>query len=62
MVIFDVCIVFTPSERKNIIKSQKKVWSYCNTGDTKILDFNQYQKSVKAPFVIYAYLECFIKR
>ena len=26
--------------------------------DTKILEFNQYQKSNKAPFVIYADLEC----
>ena len=26
--------------------------------DTKILDFNQYQESDKAPFVIYADLEC----
>ena len=29
--------------------------------DTKILEFNQYQKSGKAPFVIYANLECIIK-
>ena len=28
--------------------------------DTKILDFNQYQKSDKAPFIIYADLECLI--
>ena len=28
--------------------------------DTKILDFNQYQKSDKAPFIIYADLECII--
>ena len=26
--------------------------------DTKMLDFNQYQESDKAPFVIYADLEC----
>ena len=26
--------------------------------DTKILEFNQYQKSDKAPFIIYADLEC----
>ena len=30
--------------------------------DTKILEFNQCQKSDKAPFVIYADLECIIKR
>ena len=29
--------------------------------DTKILEFNQYKKSVKAPFIIYADLECLIK-
>ena len=26
--------------------------------DTKILQFNQYQKSDKSPFIIYANLEC----
>ena len=30
--------------------------------DTKILEFNQYQKSDKAPFVIYAGLECLIEK
>ena len=30
--------------------------------DTKILEFNQYQKSNKAPFVIYADLECIIEK
>ena len=28
--------------------------------DNKILEFNQYQKSDKAPFIIYADLECLI--
>ena len=28
--------------------------------DTKILEFNQYQKSDKAPFIIYPDLECII--
>ena len=28
--------------------------------DTKILEFNQYQKSDNAPFITYAYLECII--
>ena len=28
--------------------------------DNKILEFNQYQKSDKAPFIIYADLECII--
>ena len=30
--------------------------------DTKILQFNQYQKSHKAPFIIYANLECLIEK
>ena len=30
--------------------------------DTKILELNQYQKSDKAPFVIYADLECIIEK
>ena len=30
--------------------------------DTKVLEFNQYQKSDKAPFVIYADLECIIEK
>ena len=30
--------------------------------DTKILDFNQQQKSDKTPFIIYADLECLIEK
>ena len=30
--------------------------------DIKILEFNQYQKSDKAPFIIYADLECIIRK
>ena len=30
--------------------------------DTKILEFNQYQKHDEAPFVIYADLECIIEK
>ena len=30
--------------------------------ETKILEFNQYKKSVKAPFIIYADLECLIDK
>ena len=29
--------------------------------DTKILEFNQYQNFDKAPFIIYADLECLIQ-
>ena len=30
--------------------------------DIKILEFNQYQKSDKAPFITYADLECLIEK
>ena len=30
--------------------------------DTKILEFTSYQKSNKAPFIIYADLECLIEK
>ena len=30
--------------------------------DVKILEFNQYQKSDKAPFITYADLECLIEK
>ena len=30
--------------------------------ETKILEFNQYQKSDKTPFIIYADLKCLIKK
>ena len=30
--------------------------------ETKILEFNQYQKSDKTPFIIYADLECIIEK
>ena len=30
--------------------------------ETKILEFNQYQKSDKAPFITYADLECIIEQ
>ena len=30
--------------------------------DTKILEFNQYKKSDKAPFIIYAHLEYLVEK
>ena len=54
---------------KNKLESHKKVCEnkdFCNvimpSEDTKILEFNQYQKSDKAPFIIYADLECIIEK
>ena len=54
---------------KNKFGSHKKVCEnkdYCNvimsSEDTKILEFNQYQKFDKAPFIIYVDLECIIEK
>ena len=50
-------------------ESHKKVCEnkdFCNvltpSEDPKILEFDQYQKSDKAPFIIYADLECLIEK
>ena len=52
---------------KNKLESNKKVCGnkdFCNivisSEEAKILKFNQYQKADKAPFIIYANLECLI--
>ena len=51
------------------LESHKRVCEskdFCNvimtSEDTKTLEFNQYQKSDKAPFIIYADLQCIIKK
>ena len=51
--------------RENKRESHKKICEnkdFCNvvmpSKDTKILEFNQYQKSDKASFIIYCDLEC----
>ena len=56
------------SKGRTII-SKKKVCEnkdFCNvvmpSEDSKILEFNQYQKSDKEPFIIYAYLEFLIEK
>ena len=53
---------------KNRFESHETVCEYkdfCSvvvlSEDTKILEFNQYQKFDKAPFIIYADLECLIE-
>ena len=50
---------------KKKLESHKKVWEnkdFCNVNmlseDTKILKFNQHQKSDKEPFIIYVDLQC----
>ena len=54
---------------KDKLESQKKVCEnkdFCNvimpSEDTKILEFNRYQKSDKAPFIIYADFECITEK
>ena len=54
---------------KNELQSHKRVCGnkdFCNvimsSEDAKILEFNQYQKSGKAPFIIYADLEYIIEK
>ena len=54
---------------ENKRESHEKVYEnkdFCNvvmlSEDNKILQFNQYQKSDKAPFIIYGDLECLIER
>ena len=60
------CLHSFATEKK--LELHKKVCEnkdFCNilmpSEDTKILEFSQYQKSNKAPFIIYADLECLIK-
>ena len=54
---------------KNRLELRKKIYEnkdFCNiimlSVDIKILEFNQYQKSDKAPFIIYADLQCIIQK
>ena len=61
------CLHFFGAKGK--LKSHKKVCEnkdFCNVimsfEETKILEFNQYEKSDKAPFIIYADLECIIEK
>ena len=66
--IYSARIIFIPLEQKNL-ESHKKVCeskNFCNviipSQDSKILEFNQYQKSYKVLFFIYAVLGCIIKK
>ena len=54
---------------KNQFESHKRVCEnkdfhniFMPSQDTKTLEFNQYQKSYKAPFIIYVDLECIIEK
>ena len=69
MVIFIVSIAFILLQQKktnfNHMEAYIKIIEFCYivmpSEYTKILEFNQYQKSDKAPFIIYADLECMIE-
>ena len=64
--IFIVWIAFIPLELKtnfNCIKKYVKIKIFVDISeDTKILEFNQCQKSVKIPFITYAVFECLIEK
>ena len=69
MVIFIVWIVFILLEQKQELESHKRVCEnkdFCNESmspeDTKIIEFNQFKKSDRAPFIIYADLEWIMKK
>ena len=69
MVIFIVGIAFILSQQKtdfNRIKEYVKKTGFCNiimpSEDTKILEYNQSQKFDKAPFIVYADLDCIIEK
>ena len=54
---------------ENKLQSHERVCEnkdFCNiimpSDNTKVLEFNQYQKSDKTPFIIYADLECTIEK
>ena len=64
------CLNYLESFKTGIkLESHKRVCKnndFCNLTmhfeDTKILEFNQYQKFHKAPFITYADLECIIEK
>ena len=62
MVIFIVWIAFILLQQKKNLKNK----DFCNvimlSKDNKILEFSQYQKSNKAPFIIYADLQSIIEK
>ena len=64
---FELTSFFFSIENKH--ESHKKVCEnkdFCNlimpSEDTKIFEFNQYQKSDRAPFIIHANIDCLIER
>ena len=69
MVIFIVWIAFILLQQKknlNHIKNYVKIKKFCNvimpSEDTETVEFNQYQKYHKGPFIIYADLQWIIEK
>ena len=69
MVIFITWIALIPLKQKTNLNDIKILFEnkdFCNvimvSEHTKILEFNQYQKSDKAQFIIPANLECIIEK
>ena len=66
MVVFIVWIIFMALEQKKNLNRWCENKDFCNviipSENTKILGFNQYQKSVKAPSFICVNLECLIEK
>ena len=60
---------FRSYRTKNKLEEHKKICenhNYCNvempTKDNNIIKYNQGEKSIKLPFVVYAYLECLLEK
>ena len=60
---------FRSYRTKNKLEEHKKIrenHNYCNveipTKDNNIIKYNQGEKSIKLPFVVYAYLECLLEK
>ena len=69
MVIFIVCIVFHSFRREHKLKSNDQVCKnedFCEVSMTsendKILEFKQYMKSDKMPYIIYTDIESLIRK
>ena len=47
---------------KKVYENEEQCQVVMPSEDTKILEFNQYQKNDKSPLIIYAVLECLIEK
>ena len=61
----EIIAFFLPQQKTNVNFMKKwkmKISVMLQCFHKTILEFNQYQKSDKAPFIIYAYLECLTEK